>query len=130
MTDILKNIIEQYSLWWQSYVDYGQSAKIRVLSFSTFSKVIRDGMLLFLVILPAAILMLKQMYGNSVGYIAFLISILSLVSGDLLFFSIITRVTKNPARLCYQHPFITTVLYCFICYCMLIILLVITLLKS
>lgn len=129
MTDILKNIMKQYSLWWQSYVDHALSSKTRTSTFSTFTKSIRNGLLQSLVILPAAILMLKQMYGNSVGYIAFLISILSLTSGDLLFFSIITRVTKNPARLCYQYPFITTVLYYFICYCMLIILLAITLLK-
>ncbi|EBX7469507.1 hypothetical protein DS565_25725 [Salmonella enterica subsp. enterica serovar Bareilly] len=89
MTDILKNIIEQYSLWWQSYVDHALSSKTRISTFSTFTKSIRDGLLQSLVILPGAILMLKQMYGNSVGYIghiAFLMSISSLGLGDFLFF--------------------------------------------
>lgn len=123
MTDILKNIIEQYSLWWQSYVDHALSSKTRISTFSTFTKSIRDGLLQSLVILPGAILMLKQMYGNSVGYIghiAFLMSISSLGLGDFLFFNNKSSYKKT-AKLCYQHPFITTVLYYFICYCVFIV---------
>ncbi|EAN9728879.1 hypothetical protein FKH18_25875 [Salmonella enterica] len=124
MTDILKKIIKHYSLWWQSNADYALSSKTGRFAFSTLAKRICNGILLSLVILPAACLMLKPMYGNSVGYAAVMMAISGCTLGDRIFFAIIKRAVKHPSEFCYKHPVLTTALYYFISHCLLVTLVI------
>lgn len=124
MKNILNNFITHYSLWWQSNADYTLSPETGRFAFSTLVKRICNGILLPLAILPAACLMLKPMYGSSVGYAAVMMAISGCTLGDRLFYSIIKRAVNNPTKLCYRHPFITTAMYYFTCHCVLILLVI------
>lgn len=119
MPDTLKSIIKQYALWWQSNARYTLSSKTGKFSFSIVIRRIRNGILLSLAILPAACVMLRPMYGSSVGYAAVMMAISACTLGDKLFFTIMKRAINNPSKFCYRYPFITTALYYFTCHCVL-----------
>lgn len=124
MPNTLKSIIKQYALWWQSNADYTLSPKTRSFSLSTLTKHICNGILLSLALFPAASLMLKPMYGSSVGYAAVMMAISGCTLGDRLFYSIIKRCVNNPVKFCYRCPIITTALYYLTCHCVLIALII------
>ncbi|EAX7089394.1 hypothetical protein BKE79_25120 [Salmonella enterica] len=119
MTNTLKNLIKHYSLWWQSNADYTLSPGTKDFVFSIVIRRIRNGILLSLALLPAAGVMLRPMYGSSVGYAAVMMAISACALGDRLFFKIMKRTINNSSKFCYQYPFITTALYYFTCHCVL-----------
>ncbi|EJF1949822.1 hypothetical protein M8A54_004214 [Salmonella enterica] len=119
MSNTLKSIIKQYSLWWKSNADYTLSPGTGRFAFNTVAKRICNGLLLSLAILPAACVMLRPMYGSSVGYAAVMMAISACALGDRLFFTIMKRAINNPSKFCYRYPFITTALYYFTCHCVL-----------
>ncbi|EIU9581180.1 hypothetical protein L6W60_003771 [Salmonella enterica] len=124
MPDTLKSIIKQYALWWQSNADYTLTPGAEDFIFSIVIKRIRNGILLSLAILPAACVILRPMYGSSVGYAAAMMAISACALGDRLFFTIMKRAINNPSKFCYRYPFITTALYYFTCHCVLIALII------
>lgn len=119
MTNTLKYLIKHYSLWWRSNADYTLSSKARRFTLSSVVKRICNGILLSLALLPAASLMLKPMYGSSIGYAVVMMAMSGCMLGDRLFYSIMKRCVNNPAKFCYRYPVMTTALYYFTCHCVL-----------